>query len=66
MPRTIRVIYTNGVLKPLDELHLNEGEIIFIVIEKKSITNILDIIEELRTKTPKIANPVEVLEEMRR
>ena len=66
MPRAIRVIYTNGVLKPLDELRLNEGEIIFIVIEKKSITNILDIIEELRTKTPKIDNPVEVLEEMRR
>ncbi|MCE4614282.1 MAG: antitoxin family protein [Desulfurococcales archaeon] len=62
----IRAKYTGGVLKPLDELNLNEGEIVSIIIEKKLPTGIADLVNEMRKNTPKTENPVKVLGELRR
>ena len=66
MSRVIRAKYTRGVLKPLDELDLNEGEIVSIIIEKKLPTGIAGLVNEMREKTPKTENPVKVLGEMRK
>ena len=66
MTWVIRAKYTQGVLKPLDRVDLNDGEIVSIIIEKKSSTGIADLINEIRKATPKIENPVEILEELRR
>ena len=66
MSRIIRAKYTGGVLKPLDRVDLNDGEIVSIIIEKKLSTGIADLVNELRKTTPKTENPVKVLEELRR
>ena len=66
MSRVIRAKYTGGVLKPLDELDLTEGEIVSIIIEKKLPTGIAGLINKIRKNTPKTENPVEVLGEMRK
>ncbi len=66
MPRVIKARYVGGVLKPLDKVDLNEGEVVSIVIEEKTSTGIADLVRELRRTTPKVENPVEILEELRR
>ena len=66
MVRTIRAKYENGVLKPLEKLDLKEGEEVIIRIERKIAHGLADLIKELREKTPKVSNPVRVLEEMRK
>ena len=66
LTRVIRVKYTEGVLKPLDEVDLNDGEIVSIIIEKKLSDGIADLINEIRKTTPKIEDPVKILEELRR
>jgi len=66
LSRVIRAKYTGGVLKPLDRIDLNDGEIVSIIIEKKLSTGIADLINEIRKTTPKIENPVKILEELRR
>ena len=66
MSRVIRAKYTGGVLKPLDRIDLNDGEIVSIIIEKNLSTGIADLVKEIRKTTPKIENPVKILEELRR
>ena len=66
MTWVIRAKYTQGVLKPLDRVDLNDGEIVSVIIEKKSSAGIADLIDEIRKFTPKIENPVKILEELRR
>ncbi len=66
MSRVIRAKYTGGVLKPLGRVDLNDGEIVSIIIEKKISIGIADLINEIRKTTPKIENPVKILEELRR
>ena len=66
MSRVIRAKYIGGVLKPLDRVDLNDGEIVSIIIEKKLSSGIADLINEIRKTTPKTENPVEILEELRR
>jgi len=66
LSRVIRAKYTGGVLKPLDRVDLNDGEIVSIIIEKKLSTGIVNLINEIRKTTPKIENPVKILEELRR
>ncbi|MEB3773797.1 MAG: antitoxin family protein [Desulfurococcales archaeon] len=62
----IRAKYTGGVLKPLDNLDLEEGELVSLIIRKKLSTGIVEIVNELRKATPKIEDPVKILEELRR
>jgi predicted DNA-binding antitoxin AbrB/MazE fold protein len=66
LSRVIRAKYTGGVLKPLDRLDLSEGEIVSIIVEKKSSKGLAELVNELRKTTPKTKDPVKVLEEMRR
>ena len=66
MPRVIRARYTGGVLKPLDKLDLEEGELVSIIIEKRLSTGITEIVNEIRETTPKIENPIKILEELRK
>ncbi len=66
MSRMIRAKYTGGVLKPLDELNLDDGEIVSLIIEKKLAVGIADLVNEIRKITPKVENPVKILEELRR
>ncbi len=66
MSRVIRAKYTGGVLKPLDNLDLEEGELVSLIIRKKLSTGIVEIVNELRKATPKIEDPVKILEELRR
>mgnify|MGYP000371375589 CR=1 FL=1 len=66
MARAIRVRYENGVLKPLEELDLREGEEVIIRIEKKVAYGLVELVEELRKETPKVDNPVKILEETRK
>ena len=62
----IRAKYTGGVLKPLDELNLDDGEVVSLIIEKKLAVGIADLVNEVRKITPKVENPVKILEELRR
>lgn len=66
MSRMIRAKYTGGVLKPLDELNLDDGEVVSLIIEKKLAVGIADLVNEVRKITPKVENPVKILEELRR
>ncbi len=66
MARAIRVRYENGVLKPLERVDLKEGEEVIVRIERKIAYGLAELIENLRAETPKIDNPVEVLEEIRK
>ncbi len=66
MPRVIRAKYTGGILKPLDKLDLEEGELVSIIIEKRLSTGIAEIVNEIRETTPKIENPIKILEELRK
>ncbi len=66
MSRVIRAKYTGGVLKPLDNLDLEEGELVSLIIRKKISAGIVEIVNELRKATPKIEDPVKILEELRR
>ena len=66
MARSIRAKYENGVLKPLEKLDLKEGEEVIVRVEKKITYSLTELIKELREETPKIDNPIEVLEEMRK
>ncbi|MEB3780823.1 MAG: antitoxin family protein [Desulfurococcales archaeon] len=62
----IRAKYTGGILKPLDKLDLEEGELVSIIIEKRLSTGIAEIVNEIRETTPKIENPIKILEELRK
>ena len=66
MSQVIKAKYTGGVLKPLDRVDLNDGEIVSIIIERRLSTGIADLINEIRKTTPKIEDPVKILEELRR
>jgi len=66
MARAIRARYENGVLKPLEKLDLEEGEEVIVRVEKKVAYGLVELIKELREETPKIDNPMEILEEMRK
>ena len=60
MSRVVRAKYNGGVLKPLDELDLSEGEIVSIIIEKKLPTGIADLVNKIRKNTHKTENPLGV------
>ena len=62
MARVIRARYENGVLKPLEKLDLEEGEEVIVRVEKKVAYGLVEFIKELREETPKIDNPIEILE----
>jgi len=66
MAKVIRAKYENGVLKPLEKLDLKEGEEVIVRVKKKLAYGLVELVEELRKETPKVDNPVEVLEEMRK
>ncbi len=66
MYRVVRAKYTRGVLELLDEVDLAEGEIVSVIIEKKSSKGIVGIVSEIRKSTPKVEDPVRVLEELRK
>jgi len=66
MARAIRAKYENGVLKPLEKLDLEKGEKVIVRVEKKIAYGLVELVEELRKEAPKVDNPVEVLEEMRK
>jgi len=66
LSQVIKAKYTGGVLKPLDRVDLNDGEIVSIIIERRLSTGIADLINEIRKTTPKIEDPVKILEELRR
>ncbi|MCD6114631.1 MAG: antitoxin family protein [Thermoprotei archaeon] len=66
MARIVRARYENGVLKPLEKLDLREGEEVIVRVEKKVAHGLVELIKKLREETPKVDNPIEVLEEMRK
>ncbi len=67
LARVIRARYTRGVLELLDKVDLSEGEIVSVIIEEKKLSNgIANIVNMIRKNTPKIDDPVKVLEELRK
>jgi len=66
MAKAIRARYEKGVLKPLEKLDLEEGEEVIIRVEKRVVHGLVELVERLRKEVPKVDNPIEVLEEMRK
>ncbi|UXD21743.1 hypothetical protein IPA_07505 [Ignicoccus pacificus DSM 13166] len=65
MSKFVRARYEDGVLKPLGRIDLKEGEEVFISIEERG-RSLVELIKDLRDETPKVEDPVKVLEEMRK
>lgn len=66
MEKVIEAIYERGVLKPLEKVDLNEGEIVEIEVKEKRIGDrFYKVLEELEKKAPKVHNAFKVLEDVR-
>jgi predicted DNA-binding antitoxin AbrB/MazE fold protein len=66
MVKVIRARYEGGVLKPLGRLDLREGEEVIVSIEERAAHGLVELVESLRRETPKVDEPVKVLEEIRK
>ena len=68
MSRVIRARYEGGVPKPLERLDLRDDKEVIVTIEsveEKTAHGLAELIEGLRRETPKVDDPVGILEEMR-
>jgi len=66
MGKVIEAIYERGVLKPLEKVDLNEGEIVEIEVKEKRIGDrFYKVLEELEKKAPKVHNAFKILEDVR-
>ena len=63
--RAVRARYERGVLVPLEDPGLREGDEVVIRVEGRVTRRLAELVDRLRRETPKADNPVEVLEEVR-
>jgi len=63
--RAVRARYKGGVLVPLGELGLREGDEVVIRVEGRVARGLAELVDRLRREIPKTDSPIEVLEEVR-